>query len=108
MIIKKNIGDFDVCLFDPPFNIWKNIDYIPKAKTYVCFTNFQNRHYVDKIFGVPKFEMIWHFKDGRWGQEEVQIRRCETVKGKSYRLGEILYGHGKHDLSEKNVKYQFR
>ena len=63
---KKNVGKFDVCIFDPPFDIWKDIDFIPSAKNYICFTNFQNRHYLDKIFGVPKFEIIWFFKDGRW------------------------------------------
>ena len=31
---KNNRGIFDVCLFDPPFDKWKNIDYIPKAETY--------------------------------------------------------------------------
>ena len=63
---KENKGVFDVCLFDPPFNEWSKVDFIPEAKTYVCFTNFQNRHHVDRLFGVPKFEMIWFFRDGRW------------------------------------------
>lgn len=76
---KENIGEFDVCIFDPPFNEWKNIDYIPKAKTYVCFTNFQNRHYVDKLFGVPKFEMIWYFKDGRWVSHKMPRHTHEHI-----------------------------
>jgi hypothetical protein len=53
---------YDLAMFDPPFDIWKDIDWKPKAKTYCCFTNFQNRHYVEKIFGNPKFEIIWFFK----------------------------------------------
>ena len=30
---KENKGEFDVCLFDPPFDEWKNINYIPKVYT---------------------------------------------------------------------------
>lgn len=63
---KENQGQFDVAIFDPPFDIWHTIDFVPPAKTYVCFTNFQNRHHVQKLFGNPRFELIWHFKDGRW------------------------------------------
>ena len=63
---KENQGEFDVAIFDPPFDIWNKIDFVPTAKTYVCFTNFQNRHHVQKLFGNPRFELIWHFKDGRW------------------------------------------
>ncbi len=33
---KKNVGKFDVCIFDPPFDIWKDIDFIPSAKNYIC------------------------------------------------------------------------
>lgn len=57
---------YDVAFYDPPFDIWKEIDYKVFAKTYVCFTNFQNRRFVENIFGTPRFELIWHFKDGRW------------------------------------------
>tara|TARA_R100001594_G_C3958206_1_gene244692 strand:- start:107 stop:751 length:645 start_codon:yes stop_codon:yes gene_type:complete len=85
---KKNKGDFDVCLFDPPFNDWKNINYIPNAKTYVCFTNFQNRHYVNKIFGVPRFEMIWHFKDGRWVSHKMPRHTHEHI---------LIYGELKNE-----------
>lgn len=85
---KENKGEFDVCLFDPPFDEWKNINYIPKAKTYVCFTNFQNRHYVDKIFGVPKFEIIWHFKDGRWVSHKMPRHTHEHI---------LIYGELKNE-----------
>ena len=85
---KENKGKFDVCLFDPPFDQWVNIDYIPKAKTYVCFTNFQNRHYVDNIFGVPKFEMIWHFKDGRWVNHKMPSHTHEHI---------LIYGELKNE-----------
>jgi hypothetical protein len=63
---KNENGSYDLAIFDPPFEIWKDINWMPIAKTYCCFTNFQNRHYVEKIFGIPKFELIWYFKDGRW------------------------------------------
>lgn len=63
---RENKGVFDTVLLDPPFDKWKEIKEIPKAKTYVCFTNFQNRHHVQNLLGNPKFEIIWHFKDGRW------------------------------------------
>ena len=57
---KENKGEFDVAIFDPPFDIWNTIDFVPPAKTYICFTNFQNRHHVQKLFGNPRFELIWH------------------------------------------------
>ena len=58
---KNGSGLYDLAMFDPPFDIWKDINWKPNAKTYCCFTNFQNRHHVEKMFGVPKFEMIWFF-----------------------------------------------
>ena len=76
---KENKGEFDVCLFDPPFDEWKNINYIPKAK---------NRHYVDKIFGVPKFEIIWHFKDGRWVSHKMPRHTHEHI---------LIYGELKNE-----------
>jgi hypothetical protein len=76
---KENKGEFDVCLFDPPFKQWKNVEYIPKAKTYVCFTNFQNRHHVYNLFGVPKFEIIWYFRDGRWVNHKMPRLNHESI-----------------------------
>lgn len=76
---RENRGSFDLCLFDPPFDKWKNVDYIPEAKTYVCFTNFQNRHHVDRLFGIPRFEMIWHFKDGRWVSHKMPRHTHEHI-----------------------------
>lgn len=59
-------GVFDIAIYDPPFDIWKDVQVVPKAKTIIAFTNFQNRHYVQSLFGNPRFECIWFFRDGRW------------------------------------------
>jgi len=79
---------YDLAMFDPPFDIWKDIDWKPKAKTYCCFTNFQNRHYVEKIFGNPKFEIIWFFKDGRWVSHNMPRLTHEHI---------MIYGELRHD-----------
>jgi len=76
---RNNKGTFDVCIFDPPFDIWHSIDYVPTAKTYICFTNFQNRHHVQERFGNPKFEMIWHFLDGRWVSHKMPRHTHEHI-----------------------------
>lgn len=99
---KKNKGQFDLCLFDPPFNIWENIDYIPEAKTYVCFTNFQNRHHVDRLFGVPKFELIWHFLDGRWVSHKMPRHTHEHILIYGQLKNHAYRGEYNHDRSPKN------
>jgi DNA modification methylase len=63
---RSGAGEYDLAMFDPPFKMWKDITWMPEARTYCCFTNFQNRRYVEDLFGSPKFEIIWYFKDGRW------------------------------------------
>lgn len=85
---KNGQGVYDLAMFDPPFDIWKNINWKPDAKTYCCFTNFQNRHYVEKMFGVPKFEMIWFFKDGRWVSHNMPRLTHEHI---------MIYGELRHD-----------
>ena len=91
----KLTGKFDIAIYDPPFNIWNTIDYKVEAKTYVCFTNFQNRHHVEKLFGIPRFECIWHFKDGRWVSHKLPRLTHESIliygdiKGETY-LGDIV------------------
>jgi len=55
----------DIVILDPPFDKWKEVsqyDY----KTLIAFTNFQNREHVTNMYGTPRVELIWHFKDGRW------------------------------------------
>ena len=81
-------GRYDVAIYDPPFNIWKNINYKVDAKTIVCFTNFQNRHHVEKLFGIPRFEVIWHFKDGRWVNNKMPRLTHEHI---------LIYGELKYD-----------
>ena len=62
---KDKIKDYELLILDPPFDQW---DKVPKFcnKTILCFTNFQNREKITDIYGTPKIEIIWHFKDGRW------------------------------------------
>jgi len=52
-------------ILDPPFDKWADAPWFPNATT-VCFTNWQNRGDVEKKYGTPRCELIWHFKDGRW------------------------------------------
>lgn len=85
---KNGSGLYDLAMFDPPFEMWKNITWKPKAKTYCCFTNFQNRHYVEKIFGKPKFEIIWFFKDGRWVSHNMPRLTHEHI---------MIYGELRYD-----------
>jgi hypothetical protein len=85
---KNGSGIYDLAMLDPPFDIWKNIDWIPKAKTYCCFTNFQNRHHVEKLFGIPKFEIIWYFKNGRWVNHKMPRLTHEHI---------LIYGELRYD-----------
>jgi len=55
----------DVTLYDPPFDEWQNARRLP-SETSFAFTNWQNRTSVERILGRPRFELVWHFKDGRW------------------------------------------
>tara|TARA_R100000231_G_scaffold139111_1_gene119283 strand:+ start:1438 stop:2124 length:687 start_codon:yes stop_codon:yes gene_type:complete len=81
--------EYDLAMLDPPFDKWNEMQKIPvKAKTYVCFTNFQNRHHVQNIFGNPKFEMIWHFKDGRWVSNKMPRHTHEHI---------LIYGELRYD-----------
>lgn len=82
-------GSYDVAMFDPPFDIWEDIKWKPEARTYVCFTNFQNRHHVTRLMGDrPKFEMIWHFKDGRWVSHKMPRHTHEHI---------LIYGDLKNE-----------
>ena len=95
---RENTGTFDVAVFDPPFDIWEEIDYIPEAKTYICFTNFQNRHFVDALFGVPRFEMIWYFKDGRWVSHKMPRHTHEHI---------LIYGELKNEAYTGAYNWDF-
>jgi DNA modification methylase len=85
---KNGFDKYDLAMFDPPFEIWKDINWKPEAKTYCCFTNFQNRYYVEKLFGKPKFEIIWFFKDGRWVSHKMPRLTHEHI---------LIYGELRHD-----------
>lgn len=92
----KDMADnqYDLAIFDPPFNIWNSIKKIPKAKNYLCFTNFQNRSFVEKIFGKPKFELIWYFKDGRWVSNNMPRITHENI---------LIYGELKNSAFTGNI-----
>lgn len=52
-------------ILDPPYDEWKNVKKI-KAETIIAFCSPQSRHFVEKIYGFPRTEIVWYFKDGRW------------------------------------------
>ena len=80
--------EYDLAVYDPPFDMWKDVTLKVKAKTYLCFTNFQNRHHIQNLFGNPKVEMIWHFKDGRWVSHKMPRLTHEHI---------LIYGVLKND-----------
>ena len=102
----NTVEEYDLAMFDPPFDLWgyhakkfnalkkyadeNGLDckFGPNAKTIVCFTNFQNRHHVVDLFGNPKFEMIWHFKDGRWVSNKMPRHTHEHI---------LIYGELRYD-----------
>ena len=57
--------EHDLLFLDPPFDAWKMPGDVSCATT-IAFTNWQNREKVNDLFGKPKTEVVWHFKDGRW------------------------------------------
>jgi hypothetical protein len=56
---------FDVVVMDPPFQDW-GTSPVFFGETTFCFTNPQNRRFVDERFGAPRCEVVWFFRDGRW------------------------------------------
>ena len=79
--------------FSPSFDKWNEMQKIPvKAKPMICFTNFQNRHH---LFGNPKFEMIWHFKDGRWVSNKMPRHTHEHI---------LIYGELRYDAFTGEIR----
>lgn len=72
-------GPFDLAIYDPPFDIWAGVSPRVEAKNIICFTNFQRRPAVEKLFGPPKFELVWHFKDARWVSHNMPRLSHESV-----------------------------
>ncbi len=68
----------EVVVLDPPFDQWASTPWFPNA-TRFCFTNFQNRHDVEAKYGVPRAELIWHFKDGRWVSHQMPLLTHEHI-----------------------------
>ena len=63
--IVSELSDFDVVVYDPPFDAWSSINVVD-AKTTIAFCSPQSRYEVDRKLGPPKTELVWHFEDGRW------------------------------------------
>ena len=83
----------EIIIFDPPFNIWSEVK-IPKAKSIVAFTNWQNRQSITKQIGEPRIEMIWHFQDGRWVSPNMPRLTHESI---------LIYGETANaSVGEKN------
>jgi len=59
------LNSFKCILYDPPFEIWKDLDVL-KADNIIAFCSPTSRHAVEKILGKPRSEIVWHFADGRW------------------------------------------
>jgi site-specific DNA-methyltransferase (adenine-specific) len=60
----------DLLFLDPPFDEWHQVDgdllRSVNAPTVLAFTSPPHRPPVEAIFGQPRFELVWHFSDGRW------------------------------------------
>ena len=63
--VKEKLLSAHCVILDPPFDQWGAVSHWSNP-VKICFTNFQNRHHVERLFGRPRFELIWFFKDGRW------------------------------------------
>tara|TARA_X000001382_G_C3121175_1_gene163217 strand:+ start:62 stop:775 length:714 start_codon:yes stop_codon:yes gene_type:complete len=61
----NTIKNIDCIVYDPPFEIWDEIDVI-KANKMIAFCSPTSRHSVEKNLGKPRSEIVWHFADGRW------------------------------------------
>jgi site-specific DNA-methyltransferase (adenine-specific) len=69
----------DLLILDPPFNLWPAVPYVPAA-TVLAFTNHNNRATVERIYGQPRTEAIWHFPDaGRWVSHNLPQITHETI-----------------------------
>jgi len=61
----------DLIVMDPPFDMWRTVRSIfekgrREKETVICFTSPKHRGAVEDIYGTPRYELIWHFDDGRW------------------------------------------
>ena len=63
--IIQDLPEFDILVYDPPFDTWDSIN-VKKAKTIIAFCSPQSRHHVEEKLGRPRTEIVWHFEDGRW------------------------------------------
>ena len=76
--VRDQMQNAPAVFLDPPFDKWNEVKSWPN-KTKVCFTNWQNRAAVEKLFGVPRCEIVWHFRDGRWVSHNMPRITHETI-----------------------------
>lgn len=74
----ETLNQCDAVILDPPFDQWSTVPVFTN-RTKVCFTNFQNREEVTSRYGKPRFELIWHFKDGRWTSHNLPRTTHESI-----------------------------
>ena len=68
----------EAIILDPPFDQWRDAPVF-ECRTKICFTNWQNRHAVEARYGQPRFELIWHFADGRWTSHRLPRTTHESI-----------------------------
>ena len=56
----------EVVILDPPFEAWRALKSVPAGNTHMAFCSPQSRRDVERLLGVPRCELVWHFEDGRW------------------------------------------
>jgi hypothetical protein len=67
----------DVLILDPPFDLWADVPRI-EATTVFAFTNLPHRAYPCAMYGQPRAEVIWHYREGRWVSHKLPLV-CHTT-----------------------------
>jgi len=80
-------GKPDIVIYDPPFDLWGHVKPVA-SKTYLCFTNYQQRPHIEKLFGKVRAEIIWNMKIQRWVSHKLPLIRHETL---------LVFGEVKND-----------
>ena len=68
----------DLLLLDPPFNEWDAAPQV-SATTVLAFTNLNSRPHIERLYGLPRTELIWHFPDGRWVSHRLPLITHESI-----------------------------
>lgn len=84
-------GDVDLAVYDPPFQMWADIEEVAEAATIACFVNPPHRRHVEALFGPPDCEVVWFFNNGRWVSHKRPIACHEYILIYGS-LGEVYVG----------------